>query len=194
MERNSVKAEARVEQINKRISDLQQQWGTQLQEATNNAVVWVNSKEELAGLSDADIAQCEKDAQSRGAKAPYAIVIINTTQQPILTNLDNRDLRRRVYEASVHRSDGTGRYNTLPIVVEMAKLRAEKGEIMGYHNYAAYSLEKTMAKTPENVYTFLNNLIKAYRPNADKETAAIEAYARQTMGPDFQLQPYDRFY
>ena len=137
---------ARVEQINKRISDLQQQWGTLLQEATNNAVVWVNSKEELAGLSEADIAQCQKDAQSRGGKAPYAIVIINTTQQPILTNLDNRDLRRRVYEASIHRSDGTGKYNTLPIVVEMAKLRAEKGEIMGYKNYAAYSLEKTMAK------------------------------------------------
>ena len=185
---------ARLEEINKRISDLQQQWGTLLQEATNNAVVWVDSKEELAGLSDADIAQCEKDAQSRGSKAPYAIVIINTTQQPILTNLDNRDLRRRVYEASIHRADGTGKYNTLPIVVEMAKLRAEKGEIMGYKNYAAYSLEKTMAKTPENVYNFLNNLIKAYRPNADKETAAIEAYARQTMGADFQLQPYDRFY
>lgn len=185
---------ARLEAINKRISDLQQQWGTVLQDAVNNAVVWVNSKEELAGLSEADIAQCAKDAQSRGGKAPYVIVIINTTQQPILTNLDNRDLRRRVYEASIHRNDGTDKYNTLPIVVEMAKLRAEKGEIMGYKNYAAYSLEKTMAKTPENVYAFLNNLIKAYRPNADKETAAIEAYARQTMGPDFQLQPYDRFY
>ena len=133
----SMDKKARVEQINKRISDLQQQWGTLLQEATNNAVVWVNSKEELAGLSEADIAQCQKDAQSRGGKAPYAIVIINTTQQPILTNLDNRDLRRRVYEASIHRSDGTGKYNTLPIVVEMAKLRAEKGEIMGYKNYAA---------------------------------------------------------
>ena len=55
----SKEKKTRVEQINKRISDLQQQWGTQLQEATNNAVVWVNSKEELAGLSDADIAQCE---------------------------------------------------------------------------------------------------------------------------------------
>lgn len=88
---------ARLEAINKRISDLQQQWGTVLQDAVNNAVVWVNSKEELAGLSEADIAQCAKDAQSRGGKAPYVIVIINTTQQPILTNLDNRDLRRRVY-------------------------------------------------------------------------------------------------
>ncbi len=77
----------RMKQINTRISELQEQWDNLLPAATNNAVVWVNSKEELAGLSDADIAQCKKDAESRGGKAPYCIVIINTTQQPILTNL-----------------------------------------------------------------------------------------------------------
>jgi peptidyl-dipeptidase Dcp len=90
--------------------------------------VWVQSREELAGLSEADVAQCKKDAESRGAKAPYCIVFINTTQQPILTNLDNRDLRRRVYEASIHRADGTGSHNTFPLVAEIAKLRAEKAE------------------------------------------------------------------
>ena len=65
---------------------------------------------------------------------------------------------------------------------------------MGYPNYASYSLEKAMAKTPENVYAFLKNLIKAYSPKADAETKAIEDFARQTEGQDFQLQPYDRFY
>ena len=70
----------RMKQINSRISDLQEQWGNLLPAATNNAVVWVNSKEELAGLSDADIAQCKKDAESRGGKAPYCIVIVNSTQ------------------------------------------------------------------------------------------------------------------
>ena len=185
---------ARMEAINKRISELQQQWGTMLPDATNHAVVWVDSKEELAGLSEADIAQCKKDAENRGGKAPYCIVIINTTQQPILTNLDNRDLRRKVYEASIHRADGTGQFNTFPIVVEIAKLRAEKAELMGYKNYASYSLERTMAKTPETVYAFLKNLIQAYTPKAEEETKAIEAYARKTMGDDFQLQPYDRFY
>ena len=185
----------RMKQINSRISELQQQWGNTLQAATNNAVVWVNSKEELAGLSDADIAQCKKDAESRGNKAPYCIVIVNTTQQAILTNLDNRELRRKVYEASIHRADATNPdYNTFPIVTEIAKLRAEKGQLMGYKNYADYSLERTMAKNSKNVNDFLNQLIKEYTPKAKAETAEIEAYAQKTQGKDFKLQPYDRFY
>ena len=184
----------RMKEINLRISDLQQQWGDLLQEAVNDAVVWVDKKEDLAGLSDADVAQCKKDAESRGNKAPYAIVIVNTTQQAILTNLDNRELRKKVYEASIHRADGTNKHNTYTIVCEMAKLRAEKAEIMGYPNYAAYSLEKTMAKTPENVYAFLKNLISQYSPKADAETKDIEEFARKTEGKDFQLEPYDRFY
>ena len=185
----------RMKQINSRISDLQQQWGNLLPEATNNAVVWVDSKEKLDGLSDADIAQCKKDAESRGAKAPYCIVIINTTQQPILASLRNRDLRRQVYEASIHRADGTRpEFNTFAIVAEMARLRAEKGSLMGYANYADYSLEKTMAKNSQNVNKFLAQLIKEYSPKADAETRAIEAYAQKTEGADFKLQPYDRFY
>ena len=184
----------RMKEINLRISDLQTKWGDIVPDATNDAVVWVDKKEELAGLSEADIAQCQKDAESRGGKAPYAIVIVNTTQQPLLSSLDNRDLRKQVYEASIHRSDGTGKYNSFSIVCEIAKLRAEQAEIMGYPNYASYSLEQTMAKTPENVYAFLKNLIKAYSPKADAETKAIEEFARQTEGADFQLQPYDRFY
>ena len=185
----------RMKQINTRISDLQEQFGNLLPAATNNAVVWVNSKEELAGLSDADIAQCKKDAESLGNKAPYCIVIVNTTQQAILTNLQNRELRRMVYMASIHRADGTDpKFNTFPIVTEIAKLRAEKGQLMGYSTYADYSLEKTMAKNAKNVNNFLQSLIKEYAPKADAETREIEAYAQKSEGKDFKLQPYDRFY
>ena len=185
----------RMKQINTRISDLQEQFGNLLPAATNNAVVWVNSKEELAGLSDADIAQCKKDAESLGNKAPYCIVIVNTTQQAILTNLQNRELRRKVYMASIHRADGTdSKFNTFPIVTEIAKLRAEKGQLMGYSTYADYSLEKTMAKNAKNVNSFLLSLIKEYAPKADAETREIEAYAQKSEGKDFKLQPYDRFY
>ena len=185
----------RMKQINTRISDLQEQFGNLLPAATNNAVVWVNSKEELAGLSDADIAQCKKDAESLGNKAPYCIVIVNTTQQAILTNLQNRELRRKVYMASIHRADGTDpMFNTFPIVTEIAKLRAEKGQLMGYSTYADYSLEKTMAKNAKNVNNFLQSLIKEYAPKADAETREIEAYAQKSEGKDFKLQPYDRFY
>ena len=185
---------ARMKEINLRITDLQQKWGDDLPAATNDAVVWVDKKEDLAGLTDADIAQCAKDAETRGKKAPYAIVIVNTTQQALLTSLDNRDLRKRVFEASVHRADGTNQHNTFAIACEIAKLRAEQAELMGYPNYASYSLERTMAGTPDNVYAFLKNLIKAYTPVAQAETKAIEEYARKTQGADFELQPYDRFY
>ena len=184
----------RMKEINLKIADLQQQWGDVVPEATNDAVVWVDKKEDLAGLSEADLAQCAKDAESLGKKAPYAIVIVNTTQQPLLASLDNRDLRRKVYEASVHRADGTGKHNSYPLVVQIAKLRAEQAELMGYKNYASYALEKTMAKTPEAVYDFLKSLIAQYKPKADAETKAIQDYARKTMGADFELQPYDRFY
>ena len=186
---------ARMKEINLRISDLQQQWGDLLQAATNDAIVWVDKKEDLAGFSEADIAQCKKDAESRGGKAPYAIVIVNTTQQAPLASLDNRELRKKVYEASIHRADGTNpKYNTYNIVSEMAKLRAEQAEIMGYPCYAAYSLDNTMAKTPENVNNFLKGLVAAYRSKADAETKAIEEFAQKTEGADFKLEPYDRFY
>ena len=186
---------ARMKEINLRISDLQQQWGDLLQAATNDAIVWVDKKEALAGMSDADVAQCQKDAQSRGGKAPYAIVIMNTTQQAPLATLDNRELRKKVYEASIHRADGTNpKYNTFKIVSEMAKLRAEQAELMGYPCYAAYSLDNTMAKTPDNVNNFLKQLVSAYKAKADAETKAIEAFAQQTEGAGFKLEPYDRFY
>lgn len=79
-------------------------------------------------------------------------------------------------------------------MAEIAKLRAEKAELMGYKDYASYSLERTMAKTPDRVYAFLKQLIAAYAPKAEAETRAIEAYAQKTEGPDFRLEPYDRFY
>ena len=186
---------ARMKEINLRISDLQQQWGDLLQAATNDAIVWVDKKEDLAGMSDADVSQCQKDAESRGGKAQYAIVIMNTTQQAPLATLDNRELRKKVYEASIHRADGTNpKYNTFKIVSEMAKLRAEQAELMGYPCYAAYSLDNTMAKTPDNVNNFLKQLVSAYKAKADAETKAIEAFAQKTEGAGFKLEPYDRFY
>lgn len=81
---------ARMKEINLRISELQTKWGEVLPNATNDAVVWVDKKEDLAGMSEADIAQCAKDAESRGGKAPYAIVIVNTNSSspsPALTTV-----------------------------------------------------------------------------------------------------------
>ena len=196
---------ARMQEINKELATLQQEFGDMLPKAGNEATVWVNDIKELSGLSEADIAQCKKDAESRGGKAPYCIVITNTTQQPILASLDNRNLRERVYNASIHRTDGTGAYNTFPIIVKIARLRAEKAQLMGYKNYASYSLENTMAKNTDNVYAFLRQMIEAYQPKSEAQTKAIEEYMNKQVNKltgeqvnasnsSTSLQPYDRFY
>ena len=196
---------ARMQEINKELATLQQEFGDMLPKAGNEATVWVNDIKELSGLSEADIAQCKKDAESRGGKAPYCIVITNTTQQPILASLDNRNLRERVYNASIHRTDGTGAYNTFPIIVKIARLRAEKAQLMGYKNYASYSLENTMAKNTDNVYAFLRQMIEAYQPKSEVQTKAIEEYMNRQVNKltgeqvnannsSTSLQPYDRFY
>ena len=99
---------ARMKEINTKLAQLQQDFGNMLPKASVASTVWVNDVKELAGLSEGAIAQCKKDTESRGGKAPYCIVITNTTQQPILANLENRRLRERVYNASIHRTDGTG--------------------------------------------------------------------------------------
>lgn len=193
---------ARMQEINKELATLQQEFGDMLPKAGNEATVWVNDIKELSGLSEADIAQCKKEAESRGGKAPYCIVITNTTQQPILASLDNRNLRERVYNASIHRTDGTGAYNTFPIIVKIARLRAEKAQLMGYKNYASYSLENTMAKNTDNVYAFLRQMIEAYQPKSEAQTKAIEEYMNkqvnkltgEQVNKSTSLQPYDRFY
>lgn len=193
---------ARMQEINKELATLQQEFGDMLPKAGNEATVWVNDIKELSGLSEADIAQCKKDAESRGGKAPYCIVITNTTQQPILASLDNRNLRERVYNASIHRTDGTGAYNTFPIIVKIARLRAEKAQLMGYKNYASYSLENTMAKNTDNVYAFLRQMIETYQPKSEAQTKAIEEYMNkqvnkltgEQVNKSTSLQPYDRFY
>ena len=177
----------RMEEINNRLAQLQQDFGNMLPKASVASTVWVDDVKELAGLSESAIAQCKKDAESRGGKAPYCIVITNTTQQPILASLDNRQLRERVYNASIHRTDGMGEFNAFPLIVEIAKLRAEKAELMGYNNFASYGLTNAMAKNPDNVYAFLKQLIKEYQPKAEAETMAIEKYARKTQGASFSL-------
>lgn len=185
---------AELKTINSKIAELQQQFGNTVTDATIAAGVWVDSEEELAGLSEGQKNQCKQDAINAGGKAPYYIVITNTTQQAILSSLDNRSLRERVYNASIHRCDETTEANTYGTIVELAKLRAQKAALLGYPNYAAYSVADAMARTPENIYSFLNLLIDEYLPKAEKETAEIEAYAQKTQGTDFKLQPYDRFY
>ncbi|MDO4789837.1 MAG: M3 family metallopeptidase [Porphyromonas sp.] len=185
---------AELEKINTRLASLQQEFESKVTKGTNAAGVWVATAEELSGLSDAQLKQAEADAQAAGGKEKYFLVVSNTTQQPLLASLDNRDVRKKLFEASVNRANPGGEFDTEPLVLEIVRLRAKKAELLGFPTFAHWSLQDAMAKDPQNVYTFFQDLIIPYIPKIDAETAEIEAYARQSEGAEFNLEPYDRFY
>ncbi len=187
---------ARLETINNEMAQLCLTFRKTLPQSANAAAVWVDTQAELDGLSEADIAQCQKDAQSLGGKAPYCIVILNTTQQPCLSSLSNRETRRRVFMASVNRANGQGNaaYDTRSIVSQIVSLRAEKAQLLGFNTWADYRLDVTMAGKPSEALRLLQSLVKEYQPAIQKETTEIEQFAQQTEGPNFRLQPWDRAY
>lgn len=183
-------------EISSRLSELTTQFERTIVEALAAQTVWTDDVEELDGLSEAQLAQCRHDAEARGGKAEYALVLTNTTQQPIMASLNNRAMREKVYNASIHRADGEGvsGANTWPLISEIAQLRARKARLLGFPDYASYSVHYQMAETEQAVDDFLRQLKESFVPKAEKEMASIEAFARRTEGSEFDLMPWDVVY
>src|SRR5579883_1160478 len=140
---------AKLKVINEQIAKLQTEFRDRLQAASAAAAVIVTDKTKLAGLSDAEIATAAEDAKHRKLDGKYLIAIRNTTQQPVLASLKDRDLRAQILAASEARGDKPGPTDERDIIATLAKLRAEKGKLLGYDSYAAYVIADQMAKTPE---------------------------------------------
>ncbi|MBU6417415.1 MAG: M3 family metallopeptidase, partial [Xanthomonadaceae bacterium] len=155
----------------------------------------VDSKDELSGLTDAQIEAAAKAAQSRGLDGKYVIALVNTTIQPVLAQLDNRALRQRVHEASVTRGSRGNQYDTTAIVSKVMALRAEKAKLLGYPNWAAYGLADQTAKTPEAVNAMLGKLAPPAVTNARREAADLQAMIDKTQAakgePSFKLAAWD---
>lgn len=123
----------------------------------------------------------------------YLVTIYRPSYSPFLTYSDRRDLRERLYLLNGG-TNTDGEYNNIQILKDIANVRLEIAQLMGYKNFAQYQLAHTMAKTPENVYAFLNDLKDAYTAPMQAELAEIEKYAKATEGDDFVLMPWDYAY
>ena len=134
-------------------------------------------------------------AKAKGQEGKYRIALLNTTGQPLLVQLQNRALRERIMKASLARGSRGNQWDNREIVSRVAKLRAERAAIMGYPNYAAFSLQNQTAKTPEAVNQMLSQLAPAAVANARKEgeklQAMIDAEQKAKGEPTFKLQPWD---
>lgn len=180
---------ARLKELNARESSLTTEFSDKLLAATNENAVVVDSAEALAGFSEGDIAAAAAAAKARGLEGKWLITLQNTTRQPALVSLKDRALRERVWRASAERGAQAAN-DTRPLVLELAAIRAEKAQLLGYPNWAAYVLEDQMAGTPEAAYKILTDLVPKVVANAKAEQADIAAMMKAD-GIDGEVQPWD---
>jgi peptidyl-dipeptidase Dcp len=186
----SDKDKTRLQQINKQDASLQTEFQQKLVAGTKAGALVLDDKAQLAGLSDAEIANAASAAKARGLAGKYVIPLQNTTQQPLLTSLANRDVREKLFHNSWIRTEKGDANDTRAIIAQLAMIRAEKAKLLGYPNYAAYVLYDQMAVTPQAVDKFIAQLVPATRAKAAEEAKLIQA-AIDKDGPHFDLKPWD---
>ena len=131
----SVEEKTRLREINSGLAELRTAFGQNVLNEVNGAAVEVESREELAGLSDSQIESAAKEAAARGLDGSYVLTLQNTTQQPPLTTLENRALRQRIQEVSAGRGSSGNEYDTRGIFADTLRLRTERAQLLGSVSY-----------------------------------------------------------
>lgn len=181
----------RVKQINTELSTLTTQFAQTVRNATNNQPLVVDTAEELAGLSSAEIEAAAAKARELGFDGKYAIALQNTTQQPILPDLENRETRERLFKLSYGRSDGTNpEYDTRMLIAKIAALRAQKAELFGMPDWASYAMQGNMAEKPGTALAFMEQMVPALASTQAREAELLNAKIAEEGG-NFSVQPWD---
>lgn len=181
----------RMREINERVSSLTTEFQDNLLAITKERAVLVDSEEELDGLSQDRISAAKEAAAERGEDGKFLLNITNTTRVPILKNLNNRDLRERIWNASAYRGIGEDDgIDNRPLILELAELRAEKAALLGYDNYAAYKLDPQTAKTPNAALDMLRDLIPPVIANSENEAESIRKMMQED-GIEGDVKPWD---
>jgi peptidyl-dipeptidase Dcp len=181
----------RVRAINEELSSLTTQFQNNLLAITKERGVVIDSVAELEGMSDADIAAAQEAAKAKGLDGKFLLTITNTTRQPVLLSLKNRETRKRVWLASANRGLGeNGGLDNRPLVANMARLRAERAKLLGYSTHAAFTLENQMASSPVAAFKMLRDLVPGVLSKAKAEAVDIQRLmvADSVSG---ELQPWD---
>ncbi len=189
----SAEDKTKLKAMNAELATLQTQFSQNLLKETNDLAVVVDTKEELAGLSDDAIAAAAEAAKSRKLEGKYVLALQNTSGQPPLSSLENRALREKIQKASVTRGSRGGELDNRAIIAKVAKLRAERAKLLGYPNHAVYVLEDETAKTVPAVNKLMSDMAPAAVANAKREAADMQAVIDREKG-GFQLAPWDWAY
>jgi len=180
----------KLKDYNGKLAALQTQFSQNVLKEVNASAFVVDTRAELAGLPEKAIDAAAAEAKKRGLDGKFVIPVVNTTQQAPLAVLTNRATREKLLTTSMIRGSRGGEFDNRDVVLQLAKLRAERAELLGYENYAAYSLEDQTAKNTTSVNKLLGDLTAPAVRNAKKEAAEIQAVIDAEKG-GFQLAAQD---
>lgn len=166
-------------------------FGQNVLAATNAYFKHITNKEDLAGIPEPILAQYAEEAKERGLEG-YAITLQYPSYIPAMTYADNRNLRQELALANGKKAFDGGEFDNQNLIKEIINLRQQKAELLGYKNFAEYVLEERMAESPKKVFDFLNQLLTAATPYAEKETAQLKELAKAD-GID-KMEAYDHAY
>jgi len=172
----------KLKKINVELATLQTQFEQNVLKEKNASSIVVDRKEDLAGLSDNQMASVTAAAKAEHKEGKFVIQLQNTTGQPLLGSLQNRQLRERIMQTSFARNSKGGEFDTRRVVLRTSQLRAEKAKLLGYTNWAAYQLEDQTAHDVPTVNKLLGDLAPPAVANAKREAADMQKIVDQENG------------
>lgn len=186
--------QARFREINTKLASLTQKFGNNVLKATNSYTLVVDDVKKLDGLTEQQLQNAkELGNENAKTKGKYVFTLDMPTLEPFLMNCKNRELRKQIWTAYSNRCLG-GEFDNSKIIDEIANLRLEKAQILGFDNYANYSLDDAMAKNADNVYALLKQVWTPALAKAKEEAAQYQKMIDKERG-GFKLEPYDwRYY
>jgi peptidyl-dipeptidase Dcp len=179
-----------LKKLNGEEATLSAKFTNQLLASTKAGALIISDSTELAGLPKGTMDAAAQAAKAKGMAGKWIISLQNTTQQPNLQFLTNRATRQKLFEASYNRAEKGDTNDTRGTITRIAQIRAEKAKLLGYPNYATWTLQNQMAKTPQAVDEFLKKLVPAATAKAKVEAADIQKVIDEQKG-GFKLQPWD---
>lgn len=176
--------------LNQQAATLSTQFTNKLLAASKAGGLTVTDQKQLAGLSDAELTAAAQAAKDRKLDNAWLLVLQNTTQQPLLQPLEERDTRKALYDASVNRAERGDANDTRQLIAKLAKVRAGQAKILGFPSYAAWKLQDQMAKTPQAALDFMHKIVPAATARAQREAADIQLEIDKQKG-GFKLEAWD---
>jgi len=189
----SLEKQARLREINEKLSLLSLKFGENILKENNAFEMVIEKEEDLAGLPPSVITGASEAAKERDHEGKWAFTLHKPSMIPFLQYSEKRELREKIFKAYINRGNNNNELDNKAILSKIAALRAEKANLLGYRSHAEFVLEKNMAKEPDNVYKFLNQLWKPALARAKQEARELQAMIEKE-GKDFKLEPWDWWY